>query len=231
MPPIIPQSETELLLWTRSFLAKFPTEAPSLGFTAEEIDAVKEDLAALLFLLELIPQYRTRMQELTAYKNLLKDGPPGMSASAMPSFAAPSPPPKEVAPGIIPRLEDVVARARKHPRCTEAVQRGLGIAIPTSSAPSLVGVVAPKARTASMPGSEVRIEFVRGDSDGVLVESRRGAEAEWKPLAVDRFSPYVDTRPPLRPGQPEKREYRLRYLDEDDPVGPHSDVIVVYTIP
>lgn len=238
--PKIPQSDPDLLLWAKNFLQTFPGEAPRLGFTAEEIGAVTDDLQSLVYALELIPQLRSKLQELTAYKNLLRDGnaSPGSEAGsptgAVPSLALPSPPPKTVAPGIVPRITAVVQRAHASPRCTEAVQKLLGITGPpgpTSNAATLLGQVAPKAKTACLPSGEVRIEFVRGDSDGVVVESRRGDETEWKHLAVDRFSPYVDTRQPLKAGQPERREYRLRYLDEDDPVGPYSDVIVVHTMP
>ena len=232
MPSTLPHNESELLPWARNFLAKFPPEAPNLGFAPPEIESIQADLASLIYLLELVPLYRTRMQELTAYKNLLKDGPSGAATGSLPTFSAPATPPRAVAPGIVPRLQSVVQRARLHPSCTEALQKSLGIALSTAAAsPSLVGHVAPKARTASLPSNEVRIEFVRGDSDGVLVESRRGDETEWRPLAVDRFSPYVDTRPALKAGASEKREYRLRYLDEDDPVGPYSDILVVHTIP
>lgn len=234
MPPI-PQSDPDLLLWARNFLLTFPTAAPDLGFTTDEIGAVTDDLRALIPLLELIPQVRTRLQELTSYKNLLKDGSaPSSVPAAMPALSFLIPEPRSVAPGIVPRLTAVAQRAQKHPGCTEAVQKLLGIVSPpgpTGGVVTLLGQVAPKAKTACLPNGEVRIEFVRGDSDGVVVESRRGEEPEWMHLAVDRFSPYVDTRPPLRPGQPEKREYRLRYLDEDDPVGPYSEVIVVHTSP
>lgn len=231
MPPTLPQSEPELLLWAKNFLAKFPSEAPSLGFTNDEVDGAKADLTYLVFLLELVPQYRTRMQEVTAYKNLLKEGPVGAAASALPTFTAPASPPKAVAPGIVPRLQELVQRARKHPKCTEAVQKNLGIAGSSGEGRGVVGTVAPKAKLAALPASEVRIEFVRGDSDGVSIEGRREGEAEWRPLAVDRFSPYVDTRAPLQPGRGERREYRLRYLDGDDPVGPYSDVLVAHTVP
>lgn len=237
MPPI-PLNDPELLLWARSFLSTFPTEAPNLGFSADEIGAVTDDLRSLIYLLELIPQVRSTLQELTSYKNLLKEGsvPSSAAAIAMPdlSFASPPVKEKEVTPGIVPRLTAVAQRARKHAGCTEAVQKLLGITSPpsqTSAAATLLGHVAPKAKTACLPNGEVRIEFVGGDSDGVVVESRRGDEKEWRHLAVDRFSPYVDTRPPLRPGEPEQREYRLRYLDDDDPVGPYSDIIVVHTVP
>ncbi len=41
------------------------------------------------------------------------------------------------------------------------------------------------------------------------------------------FSPYLDNRPPLVPDQPEERRYRLRYRDNDLPVGDYSDIYVV----
>lgn len=232
--PKIPQSDPDLLLWAKSFQKSFPAEAPNLGFSAAEIGAVTDDLQSLIYVLELIPQMRSRLQELTSYKNLLRDGGGSSDAGALPELSIASPPPKAVAPGIVARLTDVVQRASTSPRFTEAMGKLLGISSPQaqqSGAATLLGQVAPKAKTACLPSGEVRIEFVRGDSDGVVVESRRGGETEWKHLAVDRFSPYVDTRPPLSPGQPERREYRLRYLDEDEPVGPYSDLIVVHTMP
>lgn len=50
-------------------------------------------------------------------------------------------------------------------------------------------------------------------------------------LGTDNFSPYVDTRTPQEPNRAEVREYRLRYLDRDEPVGDYSDIIAVSTTP
>lgn len=44
-------------------------------------------------------------------------------------------------------------------------------------------------------------------------------------------SPFVDTRPPLEAGKAEVREYRLRYLRRDEPVGEWSDIITATTRP
>ena len=41
----------------------------------------------------------------------------------------------------------------------------------------------------------------------------------------------MDTRPPLTAGRAEVREYRLRYLDRDEPVGDYSDIISASTTP
>ena len=46
-------------------------------------------------------------------------------------------------------------------------------------------------------------------------------------LTVDTNNPYVDGRAALVPGQPEVRQYRARFKDDDLPVGDWSDVISV----
>jgi hypothetical protein len=77
----------------------------------------------------------------------------------------------------------------------------------------------------------VRIEFVKGAFDGVVIEGRRKEETQWTMLGTDNYSPYLDTRPPRIAGESEVREYRLRYLLKDEPVGDWSDIISTSTTP
>jgi hypothetical protein len=81
----------------------------------------------------------------------------------------------------------------------------------------------------AQPGSQVRLDWIKGKLDGVRVESKRAPETEFTRLDDDRYSPYVDTRPTLKPGESEQRSYRLRYLKKDDPVGSYSDIVTVLT--
>jgi len=89
----------------------------------------------------------------------------------------------------------------------------------------------PTYQLAARPNSEVRIEFVKGSFSGERVESQRGAETGWTFLGIDLQSPYLDSRPPLAEGQPETRRYRLRYIQDDQPVGDYSAVLSVTTVP
>ena len=66
---------------------------------------------------------------------------------------------------------------------------------------------------------------------GALIIPGKAAPPDWTLLGTHNYSPYVDTRPPLTPGSSETREYRLRYLDHDDPVGDYSDIISATTTP
>ena len=52
--------------------------------------------------------------------------------------------------------------------------------------------------------------------DAVEIEGRRN-NGPWELLAVCLKRKYTDLRPPLVPGQPEVREYRLRYRLGDQP--------------
>lgn len=82
-----------------------------------------------------------------------------------------------------------------------------------------------KVRT--MPHGVVEIVWLNGKADGVNIYSRRGDEAGYVFLAYDKQSAYVDNRPLLAAGQPEKRQYKAICVSGDKEVGQFSDEIVV----
>lgn len=227
----LPKSEMETLTWMTNFAAKLTVHAPTVSVTAAELAAVQADVAFLAYLQrDLLPLYRAKAQEVTAYKDLIRNGPLGSPAGTLP--AAPSPPkvPAAVLPGVMPRLTSLVQRIKNAPGFNLAIGADLGILAATPRA--VVGDDAKPVFTATvLPGSQVRLDWVKGKLDGVRVESKRGAEPDWSHLDDDRFSPYIDTRPPLQAGQSETRAYRLRYLKKDALVGSFSDVAVVPTLP
>ncbi len=69
-----------------------------------------------------------------------------------------------------------------------------------------------------------RLTFYKYGHMGVYIESRRGASALFEFLAIDTESPYEDKRPLLVAGQPEVREYRMRFWDKGTPNGDWTDV-------
>lgn len=87
----------------------------------------------------------------------------------------------------------------------------------------------PTGKTISLTGSIVRIEWNKGKSDGIYIDSQRGDETERTQIGFDMRSPYDDERPPLVAGKPEEHRYRLRYFVDKTPVGSNSDVIVAVT--
>lgn len=82
----------------------------------------------------------------------------------------------------------------------------------------------PKISLIVLPG-RVRIEFIKDDLDGVNIYSRLKGEIVWVKLALDTYSPYDDTRPLAKPGQPEHREYMAIGVIKDVEVTLQSDII------
>jgi hypothetical protein len=77
----------------------------------------------------------------------------------------------------------------------------------------------------------VSFSFSKYGHMGVHIESRRGSAGVWEFLAVDTESPYMDERPLLVAGQPEVREYRMRFWDKGTPNGDWTDVASVTVSP
>lgn len=228
----IPKSEPELVIWLKNFAQAFATHGPTLGFTAAEIAAVQSDATMFEYLVgDSIPARKANLDAHYSYKNLIKNGPIGSTGGAPPPAPTIGAPPATVAPGILPRLRQLIQRIKTSPAYTADIGQELGItgkddgnAVDTSTAK-------PTAKAISLPGYQVRIEFTKSVFDGVYIESRRQGEGGWTFLGIDLYSPFVDTRPPAQAGTPEVREYRLRFYDADAPIGQWSDTISVTTIP
>lgn len=228
-----PRQEAELIVWFNNFAANLATHAPALGFDESVVEGVRRDAAALKYTVgNLVPAYQTALQARTAYKKLLLNGPAGREPLELPAAPPVAAPPEAVPPGILPRTRRLIARIKAADAYTESIGRSLGIVRSAATAAALSAAAPrPSAKATPLPGGEVRVEFGRAGFDGVLVEGRRGGEAGWERLGVDSYSPYTDARPPLTPGQPEVRQYRLRFVKRDDPVGDWSDIVSVTATP
>jgi hypothetical protein len=229
----IPRTENELMVWLNNFSTSFATHAAALGFTEAEVTQVRADAAMLSYLVgDLVPTYKAALNTRSTYKTLIMYGPTGETGGDPPPAPSVAAPPATVAPGILPRLRRLVQRIQVAPAYTGAIGSDLGITGADAGGPSAPAAEArPKVRATALAGGGVRIEFNKARFDGVLVESRRAGETGWQSLGIDNFSPYTDERPPLEAGKPEVREYRLRFVERDEPVGDWSDIVSVTTTP
>ena len=85
------------------------------------------------------------------------------------------------------------------------------------------------ARGASERRRGAEPDFTLYEHTGVWIECQRQGESAFAALATDTASPYVDNRPLKTPGQPEWRDYRACWWDNDTPTmsfGPVLRVIV-----
>jgi hypothetical protein len=77
----------------------------------------------------------------------------------------------------------------------------------------------------SIVGGQIRIDFTKGEADGVVVYSRLRGSPGWEKLGIDLSSPYYDTRPLAQAGVPEAREYMGRIILDDTETGQPSDIV------
>lgn len=77
-------------------------------------------------------------------------------------------------------------------------------------------------RTLSLDGGPMKLEFKKAGHQGIHLYSRRGPETEFSFLGADTYSPYLDTRPNLTPGQAEQRDYDAFFMDRDAANGAQS---------
>jgi len=228
MPTWLSLREAERLVWLQNFAIKLNVYVGTASIVAGDVTNVNNYLTLFQWAINRTEQIRTVSQDLTEWKRILVAGPIGAPIGAFP--IAPS---YGVTPlitpvaGIFDLIVALAERIRNSSGYTTAIGEDLGIVgpafVPTLGDPTFT--------VTALPNSENRLDFVKGSSDGVLIESQRAGEATWTLLGTDRFSPYVDGRPPLVAGQPEVRRYRIRYLSGDDPIGNYSAVVSVTTLP
>ena len=58
-----------------------------------------------------------------------------------------------------------------------------------------------------------------------MLQSQRNGEAAWTDLGVKTGNKFVDARPPVESGKPEVRNYRMVFIQDNEPVGQWSDVV------
>jgi hypothetical protein len=125
-------------------------------------------------------------------------------------------------------LRNSIAGIKTNAGCTADVAADLGIVGGADSFDPNTYIGEIRAVELTAP-EHVTIKFgkARGNIDGVNVYSRKQGTTDWKFLARDTQSPYVDTTPLATPGTPEVREYRVRGVINDDEIGDYSPALQI----
>lgn len=224
----VPTADADLGAYMSHFSSKLPKYSATLAISADDLNTLQADTAMILWTLQVLPSLRAAAQQFTAFKDDLFDGETGGAAKAAPAAPVFPAAPVPVANGAIPRTRSLIQRIKKSPGYTEAIGKDLGIIAPETQADTQAK---PKFAGVALTGSQVRLDWVKGRYDGVIVQCRRTGDADFITLGRDNYSPYVDGRPPVTAGASETRQYRMRYIHKDDEVGDWSDIVSVVTLP
>jgi hypothetical protein len=114
--PYIPQNDTGKAQMLDNLGLKLPTYQVVLGLTPGDVTSVQNDAAMFNYLLDMQEAFKTFKQDLSKYKDWLRDGPGMGSAGPLPVAPVMPPAPTLVGRGIFKRARLLVARIKAAPR-------------------------------------------------------------------------------------------------------------------
>jgi len=227
MPGYIPTEEAALVVWFADHAAGVSTHGLTVGLLPADIIQAAADAGTVAHAVNGRSLYESKKQEFTAYKDILLYAPLNTPLPGTPAAPAVGALGAGALAACVARARQRAEQIKAHPSYTVAIGEDCRIVAPVAAAPP----AQPSLKTVDETDFQVRLTFAMHRHDQLEVQSKRGAEADFSLLAYDTNSPYLDARVPLVAGQPEVRQYRARWRDDDLPVGDWSDIVQVTARP
>lgn len=202
----LPHTDADFVIWLENFSNKIGSHSASLGITPAEVTQFQTDATDASKKLTELLNTKTTLQSITQSKNALF--------------------------GIIEkRVRDKAVILKRNPNYNVSIGEDLGVVPAATGLGKSISIDTQKPTfiTLVLPDM-VRLDWVKGEFDGVVIQSKRAAETAFTFLDKDTRSPYEDTRKNLTPDVHEPRFYRMRYLLKDQEVGQWSDELKVFCV-
>jgi hypothetical protein len=215
----------EKAVFHNTFAAETQVTGTAHGLTLADIDQIVADAESVKLAVNLALQVRSYAESMTAWKDALLSGDPNAA------FEPPTPPPVNPAfpakamPGIEARTRRFAAIIRASVGYGASVGEAYQITTLPEREPELPALKA-------FPDSNwnVRLRLIKNRNKLLAVDCRR-SDGEWEQIGVAMTIHYVDKRPPIEPGQAEKREYRVQGYGAEGRYGQYSGSVVVFAVP
>lgn len=222
----LPQTLEALAPWYANFALKFEQFAPDLGFSPEEVAAVKNDNLVIQWLAVAEVAFEANHDGFRDFRDGTLFGEVNDPEPPKPVTVLP-PMPAVFTMAIIERTVNLVGRIKLAKGYTEDVGAQLGIIGETADSISPENwktTLKPKAEA----GGDASVEFVRGDSEGILLEEQKGNETVWRERGR-----YFKSPAELHYDEPTPQKVRLRArpLLNNKPAGEYSDIVEFITNP
>ena len=212
------------------FAANISAQLIALGLGATDPDIIQQALDALRFraLVDFGGTMQSAAQAWTASKNHERDGgditPSGQTLPVLPPNF-----PAAVPPGIVPRFRALAQRVKTCPGYTVAIGEMLGIEAAQGVTASVMTAAGPtpvlRGKALDTGGAELKSN--KADSEAVDIYSKRDGDADFVFFMRALHFPIIDNRPLLVAGKPEKREYRAKFIRQNQPYGNMSLILTL----
>jgi hypothetical protein len=123
----LPRSLNKRAQWLNNFARAFEIVAPSLNFTIQEVQSVKDDTAIINWVAKVQVMMKGTHKSFTAFKDLMNGGTARHEQLNIPQLPLLPPTPKPVAPGIFKRITKLAQRIKFTKGYTKSIGKKLGI--------------------------------------------------------------------------------------------------------
>ncbi len=227
-PRYCPTSIQERAAWCQNFTTNAAVVGPSLGLTAPEIASLQDDNTVVQFTANAAVQLDAYRSAVTQYRTIITEGEIGDPTPEFPASLTLTLP-EVVATGIWERIDGYIKRIRVAPAYTDEIGALLGI-IPSAPGPTPENDMKPTLAPTSLPNSVVQVKFVRGNSDGVMIEMSLD-NGTWSDAGRYFKSPANLVVPENPAKSPRAVALRARYVEGDNPVGQFSNIVTTASQP
>lgn len=220
----IPDSDPGKAEFLNNLAAKIGTHAATFGIGPAEAASLKNDAAMFKYLLDMQEAFKTFKQNISAYKNMLRDGEDSGSPHPLPIMPALPLPPALVNNDIFGRARKLVARLKTHNNYSEAIGEGLGII----GDEHIVDIheLKPVLKSRLDAGRPVII-WKKGVAESLDIYVDRRDGKGFVLIATDSQPDYIDKYPMPKDKESVVWEYKAAYRIGDKQVGHFSDTVLV----
>jgi len=193
----IPVKESEFVIWLKNFLTNFVTYLTELDIDLVLKAAIIAKINATLLAIDNYNQGKVALKSLETLKSDAKKD-------------------------ALTFLRELIVRWKTEPGYTEAigdVLRIIGKTVypdPHTYKPKI---------TAELKPGYILLNFIKAGVDAVNIYFRIKGTSDWKFLARDTQTPYMDASPLASPSVPEAREYMAIGVVGDEEFGLISDIV------
>lgn len=221
----LPVTDSDKAVWLNNFAAKLGTYAAAVNVTAAEVTATQKDAAFFQYIINLQEVYKQTLQNITAYKNLLRhaSGQQHLSATvpALPTLAAAPP---AVPEGVFDRVSKLAARIKASTSYTDNMGSDLGIIAPSSNFNT--DALQPDIKV-KLDAGRPHLRWTKGDADALDLYADRNDGAGFVLQGRLMRPEYIDTHDLAAGKVIDEWHYKAIYVIADQPVGQYSPAISI----
>jgi len=220
----LPQTDADKTVWLNNFSTKIGTYAASVGITPAEITSINNDKAFYNYIINMHDSYKQTLNNLTAYKNLLKHAVAQQHLGAIPAAAAAGTPPAAVPEGIFDRISKFAQRIKASVNYTEAMGQDLGIIAPEVNID--LSAMQPELKV-KLDAGRPFIKATKGIADAIDLFVDRNDGNNFVPLGRLLKPEFIDTANLPVSAPLAEWEYKAMFVIGNDNVGVMSPVVSV----